>query len=51
MDQLLHIPDRPKRRSALFLPFLLGVTVLLYTVLLIPVRHDGVADPVVSASP
>ena len=40
---MLHIPDRPKRRSALMLPFLLGITVLLYTVLLMPVRQGGPA--------
>lgn len=51
MDPLLHIPDRPKRRNALLLPFLLGLTVLLYTVLLMPVREDGAPGPDASAAP
>lgn len=48
---MLHIPDRPKRRSALMLPFLLGLTVLLYTVLLMPVRQDEVDEAAASAAP
>lgn len=51
MDPLLHIPNRPKRRSALFLPFLLGLTVLLYTVLLMPVRQEGVPGPAAVTAP
>ena len=51
MDPMLHIPDRPKRRSALMLPLLLGLTVLLYTVLLMPVRHDGADGATASAAP
>ena len=51
MDHLLQIPDRPKRRSALLLPFLLGLTVLLYTVLLMPVRHEGDPGEATSAAP
>jgi len=51
MDPMLQIPDRPKRRSALMLPFLLGLTVLLYTVLLMPVRQEGAAGPAAAANP
>lgn len=51
MDPILHIPDRPRRRSALLLPFLLGLTVLLYTVLLMPVRQDGATGPAATAAP
>ena len=51
MDPILQIPDRPKRRSALMLPLLLGLTVLLYTVLLMPVRHDGADGATASAAP
>ena len=51
MDNLLKIPKRPKRRNALVLPFLLGLTVLLYTVLLMPVRQDGVPGAATTSAP
>lgn len=47
---MLHIPDRPKRRSALMLPLLLGLTVLLYTVLWMPVRQEAPAGTPGTAS-
>lgn len=47
---MLHIPDRPKRRSALMLPLLLGLTVLLYTVLWMPVRQEAPAGTLGTAS-
>ncbi len=49
MDQMLNIPkDRP-RKSAIRLPILLGLTVLLFVLVLIPLQPDRTEAPAETA--
>ena len=43
MDQMLRIPEGLKRKRTLMLPVLLGLTVLLYVLVLMP--ETTVEDP------